>query len=35
MGRNDGTLQARPQHPVTVQTVWMDRAEVTSEEYRL
>lgn len=33
MGRNDGTPQERPQHPVTVQTVLMDRAEVTNEEY--
>ena len=33
MGRNDGTLQERPQHPVTVQTFLMDRAEVTNEEY--
>jgi formylglycine-generating enzyme required for sulfatase activity/serine/threonine protein kinase len=33
MGRNDGTPQERPQHPVTVQTFWMDRAEVTNEEY--
>ncbi|MCM3902119.1 MAG: SUMF1/EgtB/PvdO family nonheme iron enzyme [Pyrinomonadaceae bacterium] len=33
MGRNDGTPQERPQHPVTVQTFLMDRAEVTNEEY--
>lgn len=33
MGRNDGTPQERPQHPVAVQTFLMDRAEVTNEEY--
>jgi serine/threonine protein kinase/formylglycine-generating enzyme required for sulfatase activity len=33
MGRNDGTPQERPQHPVTVETFLMDRAEVTNEEY--
>jgi len=33
MGRNDGTPQERPQHAVTVQTFWMDRSEVTNEEY--
>ncbi len=33
MGRNDGTLQERPQHPVTVPTFLMDRREVTNEEY--
>ncbi|CAN5842014.1 hypothetical protein BH18ACI4_BH18ACI4_10380 [soil metagenome] len=33
MGRNDGTPQERPQHPVTVQTFLMDRGEVTNEEY--
>jgi serine/threonine protein kinase len=33
MGRNDGTPQERPQHPVTVQTFLMDRTEVTNEEY--
>jgi serine/threonine protein kinase/formylglycine-generating enzyme required for sulfatase activity len=33
MGRNDGAPQERPQHPVTVQTFWIYRAEVTNEEY--
>jgi formylglycine-generating enzyme required for sulfatase activity/serine/threonine protein kinase len=33
MGRNDGRLQERPQHEVTVQTFFMDRTEVTNEEY--
>lgn len=33
MGRNDGTPQERPQHSVTVKTFFMDRAEVTNEEY--
>ncbi|MGI8897132.1 MAG: SUMF1/EgtB/PvdO family nonheme iron enzyme [Pyrinomonadaceae bacterium] len=33
MGRNDGTLQERPQHAVTVQTFLMDRGEITNEEY--
>ncbi|MGH9968352.1 MAG: bifunctional serine/threonine-protein kinase/formylglycine-generating enzyme family protein [Pyrinomonadaceae bacterium] len=33
MGRNDGPLQERPQHAVTVQPFLMDRTEVTNEEY--
>jgi serine/threonine-protein kinase len=33
MGRNDGPLQERPQHEVTVQTFFIDRTEVTNEEY--
>lgn len=33
MGRNDGPLQERPQHAVTVQPFFMDRTEVTNEEY--
>jgi formylglycine-generating enzyme required for sulfatase activity len=33
MGRNDGPPQERPQHEVTVQTFYMDRTEVTNEEY--
>ncbi len=33
MGRNDGTPVERPQHAVTIQTFFMDRAEVTNEEY--
>jgi len=33
MGRNDGPPQERPQHEVTVQTFFMDRTEVTNEEY--
>ena len=33
MGRNDGQPQERPQHEVTVQTFFMDRTEVTNEEY--
>jgi serine/threonine protein kinase/formylglycine-generating enzyme required for sulfatase activity len=33
MGRNDGTLQERPQHAVTIQPFLMDRTEVTNDEY--
>lgn len=33
MGRNDGPPQERPQHEVSVSTFFMDRAEVTNEEY--
>jgi formylglycine-generating enzyme required for sulfatase activity/serine/threonine protein kinase len=33
MGRNDGAPQERPQHQVTVQPFFMDRTEVTNEEY--
>src|SRR5207244_10360386 len=33
MGRNDGPFQERPEHTVTVQTFYMDRTEVTNEEY--
>ncbi len=33
MGRNDGLFQERPEHSVTVQTFYMDRTEVTNEEY--
>ena len=33
MGRNDGPPQERPQHTVTVQTFFMDRTEVTNEQY--
>jgi serine/threonine-protein kinase len=33
MGRNDGPPQERPVHPVTVQTFFMDRTEVTNTEY--
>jgi len=33
MGRNDGLFQERPEHTVTVQTFYMDRTEVTNEEY--
>ncbi len=33
MGRNDGTPWERPEHTVTVPTFYIDRAEVTNEEY--
>ncbi len=33
MGRNDGPPQERPQHTVTVQKFFMDRTEVTNEQY--
>jgi eukaryotic-like serine/threonine-protein kinase len=33
MGRNDGTPQERPQHAVEVQKFFMDRTEVTNEQY--
>ena len=33
MGRNDGPPQERPAHPVTVQSFFMDRTEVTNGEY--
>ncbi len=33
MGRNDGAIQERPQHAETVATFFMDRTEVTNEEY--
>ncbi len=33
MGRNDGPPQERPEHPVSVNTFFMDRTEVTNEEY--
>src|SRR5712691_6389913 len=33
MGRNDGPFQERPEHTITVQTFYMDRTEVTNEEY--
>ena len=33
MGRNDGPFQERPEHTVTVPTFYMDRTEVTNEEY--
>jgi formylglycine-generating enzyme required for sulfatase activity len=33
MGRNDGPPQERPQHTVNVSTFFMDRTEVTNEEY--
>lgn len=33
MGRNDGLPQERPQHEVTLETFFMDRTEVTNEEY--
>lgn len=33
MGRNDGPPQERPQHTVTVQNFFMDRTEVTNEQY--
>ena len=33
MGRNDGLFQERPAHKVTVQTFYMDRTEVTNDEY--
>ncbi|MGH9904669.1 MAG: SUMF1/EgtB/PvdO family nonheme iron enzyme, partial [Pyrinomonadaceae bacterium] len=33
MGRNDGLFQERPQHAETIQPFFMDRTEVTNEEY--
>jgi formylglycine-generating enzyme required for sulfatase activity/serine/threonine protein kinase len=33
MGRNDGPPQERPEHSVTVQSIFMDRTEVTNAEY--
>jgi serine/threonine-protein kinase len=33
MGRDDGPLQERPSHSVSVQTFYMDRSEVTNAEY--
>lgn len=33
MGRNDGLIQERPEHAVTVARFYMDRTEVTNEEY--
>ncbi len=33
MGRNDGPPQERPAHVATVQTFYMDRTEVTNEQY--
>ncbi len=33
MGRNDGPLQERPEHSLTVSTFFMDRSEVTNGEY--
>lgn len=33
MGRNDGKPEERPEHNVTVKDFWMDKTEVTNEEY--
>lgn len=33
MGRNDGDIKERPEHSVTVKDFWMDKTEVTNEEY--
>ena len=33
MGRNGGTPQERPAHPIQVQTFYMDKTEVTNAEY--
>jgi formylglycine-generating enzyme required for sulfatase activity len=33
MGRNDGRVQERPAHTVSVEPFYMDRTEVTNEEY--
>jgi serine/threonine protein kinase/formylglycine-generating enzyme required for sulfatase activity len=33
MGRNDGPIQERPAHTVTVETFFLDRNEVINEEY--
>lgn len=33
MGRNDGDVKERPEHSVTVKDFWMDKTEVTNEEY--
>ncbi len=35
MGRNDGTDSEKPEHNVTVDDFWMDKTEVTNEEYFL
>lgn len=33
MGRNDGDIKERPEHSVTIKDFWMDKTEVTNEEY--
>lgn len=33
MGRSDGDVKERPEHNVTVKDFWMDKTEVTNEEY--
>lgn len=33
MGRNDGDIKERPEHAVTVKDFWMDKTEVTNQEY--
>ncbi|MBK7512949.1 MAG: SUMF1/EgtB/PvdO family nonheme iron enzyme [Chloracidobacterium sp.] len=33
MGRNDGRNEERPEHPVTVKDFWMDKTEVSNNEY--
>ena len=33
MGSNEGDPKAQPQHPVNVQSFWMDKTEVTDDEY--
>jgi formylglycine-generating enzyme required for sulfatase activity len=33
MGRNDGPLQETPAHPISVQSFFMDKTEVTNAEY--
>ncbi len=33
MGRNDGLPQEKPEHKVVVKEFWMDKTEVTNEEY--
>lgn len=33
MGRNDGTPAEKPEHKVTVGDFWMDKTEVTNQEY--
>ncbi|MDQ3712266.1 MAG: SUMF1/EgtB/PvdO family nonheme iron enzyme, partial [Acidobacteriota bacterium] len=33
MGRNDGGILERPEHPIDVKSFWMDKTEVTTAEY--
>ncbi|MGI8669255.1 MAG: formylglycine-generating enzyme family protein [Aridibacter sp.] len=33
MGRNDGEILEKPEHQVKVDNFWLDKTEVTNEEY--